>query len=246
MHPRIVIPARLDAGRLPGKVLLPIGDKPLLQHVWERGCAAGLGGAPLVATDDERVAAVARGFGAEVFMSAAGHRCGSERVAEAAVGLDAELIINLQADEALIDPAAVAGLPELFADPAVEMATLAAPLIAPEQLTDPAVVKVVVDERGDALYFSRAAIPHPRRGGPPQAPWLGHLGVYAYRRRLLSDIYARPPSALERVEGLEQLRVIEAGRRIRIRICRAAHFGIDTQADLERARTALGQGEAGG
>lgn len=234
VHPRIIIPARFDAGRLPGKVLLPIGDKPLLQHVWERGRASGLGCAPLVATDDGRVAEAARGFGAEVVMTSAEHRCGSERVAEVARGLGDELVINLQADEALIDPDLLARLPEAFEDPGVQMATLAAPLADPAQRDDPSVVKLVVDEHADALYFSRAAIPH--RPGPEGTTY-GHLGVYAFRREFLIEIYSRPAGALERAEGLEQLRVLEAGHRIRVLMGAAAQFGVNTPEDLERVRS---------
>ncbi len=240
VHPRIIIPARHDAGRLPGKVLLPVANKPLVQHVYERGKASGLGCEPLIATDDERVAGVARDFGAEVVMTSSGHRCGSERVAEVARGLDAELIINLQGDEALIDPNLIGRLPGLFDDPAVDMATIVAPLLDRSQLDEPSVVKAVLDARSDVMYFSRSPIPNPERSSGLSGPFYGHLGVYAFRRDFLIDIYSRPPSALETAEGLEQLRVLEAGHRIRALVGRAVLFGVNTPADLEQVRAILG------
>ncbi|HSA21184.1 MAG TPA: 3-deoxy-manno-octulosonate cytidylyltransferase [Myxococcota bacterium] len=239
VHAQIVIPARFDSGRLPGKALLPLAGKPLLQHTWERAARARLGPLPIVATEDERIAEAARAFGAPVAMTSAGHRCGSERVAEVAASLPAEveLVLNVQGDEALLEPAQLQGLPAVFADPAVGMATLVARLEDPARWQDPSLVKAVLDERGDALYFSRAPIPYPGRGA--RGFW-AHLGVYAFRRAVLEAVYAgRPPGELELAEGLEQLRALAAGVRIRALVVPAGEFGVNTPADLERARRLL-------
>jgi 3-deoxy-manno-octulosonate cytidylyltransferase (CMP-KDO synthetase) len=239
VHARIVIPARLDSGRLPGKALLTLAGKPILQHTWERARASGLDPEPLVATDDERIAAAARAFGAPVVLTSSGHRCGSERVAEAAAGLPprVELVVNVQGDEALLDPEHLAVLPAAFDDPAVGMATLVARQQGLDRWRDPSLVKAVLDERGDALYFSRSPIPCPERG----ASWFwAHLGVYAFRRPVLTALYARhPPAELELAEGLEQLRALVAGVRIRALAVESEAFGINTPEDLARARRIL-------
>ena len=244
VHPQIIIPARLNAGRLPGKVLLPIGTKTLLQHVYERGLASSVGAAPVIATDSKRVADAARGFGAQVFMTASSHCCGSERVAEVARELEADLFINLQGDEALIEPELLARLPEAFDDPAVQMVTLVAPLTLRDQFEDPSVVKAVLDARSDVLYFSRSPIPHPGRSQGLSGPFFGHLGVYAYRKQLLLEVYSSPASPLERAEGLEQLRVLEAGHSIRALVGHTQHFGVNTPEDLIEVEAILGGGAA--
>jgi 3-deoxy-D-manno-octulosonate cytidylyltransferase len=238
---QIVIPAHLDSTRLPGKVLLPVAGKPILQHVWERACQANVGPTPIVATDDERIAAAARGFGAPVVLTAKSHSCGSERVAEVAASLTAPVIINLQGDEILIEPAALAGLPALFTDSNVRMATLVAPLNDQSRLDDPSLVKAVLDDRGNVRYFSRSPIPYPGRANAARThhTWYGHIGVYAFRREVLIDIYHRPPSTLERAEGLEQLRALQAGIDIRALMCERAHFGVNTVEDLEQIRSIL-------
>jgi 3-deoxy-D-manno-octulosonate cytidylyltransferase len=238
---QIVIPARLDSTRLHGKALLPVAGKTILQHVWERACRANVGPTPILATDDERIAAVARGFGAPVVLTATSHRCGSERVAEVAASLTAPVVINLQGDEILIEPAALAALPALFTDSNVQMATLVAPLGDQSRLEDPSLVKAVLDDCGNVMYFSRSPIPDPARtkANRTQHTWYGHIGVYAFRREVLIDIYRRPPSTLERAEGLEQLRALQAGIDIRALMCERAHFGINTVEDLEQIRRML-------
>jgi 3-deoxy-D-manno-octulosonate cytidylyltransferase len=240
---QIVIPARFDSTRLPGKALLPVAGKPILQHVWERACKAKLGPTPILATDDERIATAARGFGAPVVLTAKSHSCGSERVAEVAASLSAPVVINLQGDEILIEPAALAALPALFSDSSVQMATLVAPLYDHTRLDDPALVKAVLDDRGNVLYFSRSPIPYPAQANAARThhTWYGHIGVYAFRREVLIDIYHRPQSTLERVEGLEQLRALQAGIDIRALICERAHFGVNTLEDLEHLRRILEQ-----
>ena len=238
---QIVIPARFDSTRLPGKPLLTVAGKPILQHVWERACQAKLGPIPLLATDDERIARAARGFNAPVVLTASSHRCGSERVAEVAAGLTAPVVVNLQGDEVLIDPAALAKLPALFSDSNVQMATMVAPLSDTARLDDPSLVKAVLDDRGNILYFSRSPIPYPGQALVNRAhhTWYGHIGVYAFRREVLIDIFTRPPSTLERTEGLEQLRALQAGINIRALVCERAHFGVNTLEDLEQIRSIL-------
>ncbi len=242
VHAQIVIPARLDSGRLPGKALLTLAGKPLLQHTWERAARARLGPPPIVATDDVRIAKAARAFGAPVAMTSPAHRCGSERVAEVAAALPAEVevVLNVQGDEALLEPEHLRGLPAALEDPAVGMATLIARQEEPGRWQDPSLVKAVLDERGFALYFSRAPIPFPGRGA--QGFW-AHLGVYAYRRETLAAVYAgRAPAELELAEGLEQLRALAAGVRIRALPVPAKEFGVNTPEDLERVRRLLGAG----
>jgi len=218
---------------------LPVAGKPLVRHVWERARASGLDDQPILATDSPEVAETARGFGARVITTSAEHCCGSERVAEAAGSLSADLIINLQGDEVLIDPGLIARLPELFQDPEVRMATAVARLAHNAPVEDPSLVKAVLDRNNNVLYFSRRPIPFGLDGGRPQPDFFGHLGVYAYRRETLLEIYRQPAGTLELVEGLEQLRALQAGQPIRALVWEAEHFGINTPQDLEQANRIL-------
>ncbi len=244
---RIVIPARYGATRLPGKPLLTIEGKPLIQLVFEQARRTGATEI-LVATDDERIAAACRGFGAPVVMTRADHPSGSDRLAEVIrlLGWPGEtLVVNLQGDEPCMPPALVDQVAaSLAAHPGVGMATLAYPITAAETLFDPQVVKVVTDARGRALYFSRAPIPWHREafaGGqpclPPGVTYLRHIGLYAYRAEFLQRYVTWPPAPPERAESLEQLRVLWQGEVIQVDI--AAEIpgpGVDTAADLGRAR----------
>lgn len=205
--------------------------------MWERGRRAGLGGDPVVATDSARVAEEAAGFGAPVVMTSTRHNCGSERVAEIARSLTAATIINLQADEVLIDPGLLAALPEAFADPSVQAVTAVAPLGEGVDVANTSLVKAVLDQSRHVLYFSRQPLPH--ASGPVRPVYYGHVGVYAFRRDFLIDIYSRPQSALEQAEKLEQLRILEAGYPIRALVWPSEHFGVNTEEDLERARVCL-------
>jgi 3-deoxy-manno-octulosonate cytidylyltransferase (CMP-KDO synthetase) len=238
---QIVIPIRYGSMRLPGKPLLSVAGKPLLQHVWERARASRVGGDPIIATDDRRIVEAANSIGAPVMMTHPSHRCGSERVAEVAQTLSADVIINLQGDEVLIDPELLAAFPSLFQDSSVEMATAVVPIQDTSRFHDPSLVKAVLDDRQDVLYFSRSAIPYPGHGEAVglDPVWHGHVGVYAYTKRLLLDIYRRPPAVLERMEGLEQLRALQAGVKIRALIWQKADFGVNTLEDLDRVRTQL-------
>lgn len=253
------IPARFASTRLPGKPLLEIGGKPMIEHVVRRVEAVRGLDRVVVLTDDERIFDAVRGFGAEVEMTPADCVSGTDRIAHAARGWDCRAVINIQGDEPLIEPEGVERLVALFgrgegaAEPAgpsspdepdepprtVEMATLSAPL-APELLDDPNKVKVVRALDGSALYFSRAAIPYPR-GAAAVAPRL-HIGIYGYRRDVLLRLARLAPTPLEQSESLEQLRALENGIRIQVlEVDHAVHPGVDTADDLERVARLLAE-----
>jgi 3-deoxy-manno-octulosonate cytidylyltransferase (CMP-KDO synthetase) len=239
MKTAIVIPARYGSRRLPGKPLLRTTGKYLIQHVYERACQSRRASRVVVATDDPRIEAAVHSFGGEVVMTRRDHPSGTDRVAEAARRLDAEVIVNLQGDEPLVEPAALDQLADLvYDDRLAEVATLATPFTSVEQWRDPNCVKVVCDARGRALYFSRSPIPYVRDGQPDLAArpfcFLLHLGLYAYRKDFLLHLAATPPSQLEALEKLEQLRILALGRPIRVGVTRHATAGVDTFADYEQ------------
>lgn len=230
----IVIPARHGSQRLPGKPLLEVGGKPLIRHVWDRAVRCREASRVIVATDDERIAAAVRDFGGLVRMTSITARTGSDRIGELLPTLDEGLIVNVQGDEPDIDPDLIDALIRtLRTDPQAGVATAAAPWPQDTPVTDVNRVKVVVDARGCALYFSRAAIPHSKTGPVRNADWpLLHLGVYAYRRAVLEEFLTLPPSPLEQLESLEQLRLLEHGVRIRVVRAQRSPHGIDTPEDL--------------
>ena len=237
----IIIPARYGSTRFPGKPLAPLWGKPIIQHVWERASKSHLCRRVIIATDDERIAAAARGFGAEVAMTRTDHPSGTDRVAEVAARLYAELVVNVQGDEPLVDPAAIdAAVEPLLADPAIPMGTLAAPCEDVADLANPNVVKVVMDQAGFALYFSRLPIPFVRTGtgtgydSEPVPVKYRHIGLYVYRREFLLGLAKLAPTPLEQAEKLEQLRVLEHGHKIRVVIVESASPGVDTVEDLRR------------
>jgi 3-deoxy-manno-octulosonate cytidylyltransferase (CMP-KDO synthetase) len=249
-----IIPARFGSTRLPGKPLSDIHGKPMIQRVHERARLARALDRVLVATDDERIAGVVRGFGGEVVMTAASHATGTDRLAEAAAATDAAVVVNVQGDEPMLDPAGIdAAVDALLNDATLPMATLSLPLTDVEEMLAPSVVKVVTDARGEALYFSRSPIPHAGlpaaepRAAAAQAVAGGlarkHVGIYVYRRDALMRVASLPPSPLEQAEGLEQLRALENGIRIRV-VEREGTSGVavDTPQDLERVRALLAPG----
>ena len=235
-----VIPARYGSSRLPGKPLAMIGAKPMIRHVWENASASGVFDEVVVATDDERIRDAVRSFGGDVVMTRADHPSGTDRVAEAARRLDADLVVNLQgdlpfADRDLLEPAVTA----LRADASIPVATLSVPITDRGRFLDPNVVKVVTDEAGFALYFSRAPIPM-RRGDDADtddADELGrqHVGLYAYRREFLFEFASWKPTRLERIERLEQLRALERGVRLYVAKTGGPVIEVDTPEDLRRA-----------
>jgi 3-deoxy-manno-octulosonate cytidylyltransferase (CMP-KDO synthetase) len=238
MKTAIIIPARYASSRLPGKPLLKATGKYLVQHVYENACRSRAD-AVLVATDDARIYDAVASFGGRALMTRPDHPSGTDRVAEAARALDADVIVNLQGDEPQMDPAILDVLPRLLAlDREASMATLAVPIATLEQWRDPNCVKLVRDQQGRALYFSRSPIPHVRDGAPDfaaQPPlFLQHLGLYAYRRDFLLHLATLPPEPLEELEKLEQLRVLALGHKIAVGVVGHAGRGVDTPADYER------------
>jgi 3-deoxy-manno-octulosonate cytidylyltransferase (CMP-KDO synthetase) len=241
---RVVIPARFDSSRLPGKALLPLAGKPMLQWVHERA-KSSQATEVVVATDDERIATAARGFGADVAMTARTHLSGTDRIAEVAATrgwAEADIVVNVQGDEPLIPPVIIDQVAQLLDSHArADVATLAARLDQAADFNDANVVKVACDGTGRALYFSRAPIPWNRDAPATLTPAsLRHIGIYAYRVGALRKLAKLQPSRLELIEKLEQLRALEAGMEIRVELAKERPLAdVNTAADLERAERAL-------
>jgi 3-deoxy-manno-octulosonate cytidylyltransferase (CMP-KDO synthetase) len=236
MKTAVIIPARYASSRLPGKPLLQATGKYLIQHVYEQACQS-CADYVVVATDDNRILKAVASFGGQGVLTRADHPSGTDRVAEVAQRLDADLIVNLQGDEPLIEPGTLDLLPRLLQkDPDADVATLAVPITSIQQWHDPNCVKVVRDAMGRALYFSRSPIPFVRDGRPDftKSQFFQHLGLYAYRRSFLLQLASSPPEPIEELEKLEQLRVLALGGRIMVGIVQHAARGVDTPADYER------------
>jgi 3-deoxy-manno-octulosonate cytidylyltransferase (CMP-KDO synthetase) len=214
----------------------------MIEHVYRRASASPAVSRVIVATDDLRIATRVADFGGTVRLTRADHLTGTDRLAEVASSLDCDIVVNVQGDEPLLDPRAITELVAPFADPTVSMSTLYRRITEPTDLSNPNIVKLVIDRAGYALYFSRAAIPHARdpRGGWP--PLLRHVGVYAYRRTALLVLATLEPTPLERAESLEQLRALEHGIRIKAVETSYDSIGVDTPEDLERVRLLLRAG----
>jgi len=232
-----VIPARLAATRLPGKPLLRIGGKPMIQWVWERARLAQTLDELYIATPDTEIMQAAESFGARAMLTSHAHRSGTDRLAEVARRTDGEIYVNIQGDEPLLDPRGIdRAVQPLLDDPQVMMSSLYC-LAQPHEYDAPSVVKVVLDQQGNALYFSRSRIPYPREA--TDLPVYKHIGLYVYRRELLLQFAEWEPTPLERTEALEQLRVLEHGYRIRMVPFEHASIAVDTEADLARVRQIL-------
>lgn len=239
----VLIPARMASTRLPGKPLADIAGRPMIVHVADRARESGVGRV-VIATDSPEIAEAAAAYGHEAVMTAASHQSGSDRVFEALEALDpggeVQTVVNLQGDLPTIDPALVRAALAPLDDPAVDIATLGVEIEREEEKTAPSVVKIIGSPIGQArlraLYFTRATAPW------GDGPLYHHVGIYAWRRAALARFVALPPSTLERRESLEQLRALEAGMRIDAEIVRSVPLGVDTPADLERARAMLSQG----
>ncbi|PYU24655.1 MAG: 3-deoxy-manno-octulosonate cytidylyltransferase [Acidobacteria bacterium] len=228
-----VIPARYASTRLPGKPLISIAGKPMIERVWERVRRASLVSGVIVATDDERIAKAVKSFGGEAVLTRADHRSGTERVAEVAVAHpDAEILANVQGDLPLIEPDAIdAAIETVRGDEDVRLGTLAVPITNPAEIMDPNVVKTVLDLRD--------------RGGPVRAKHLKHLGLYVFRREALLEFATFPQGDLERIEQLEQLRWLENGYRIRVAETEYKSVEVDTPEDVKRVEQALAGGAGG-
>jgi 3-deoxy-manno-octulosonate cytidylyltransferase (CMP-KDO synthetase) len=238
-----IIPARYGSTRFPGKPLALLAGKPMVQWVYERAAQAELLNDVIVATDDARIFATVKKFGGRVVMTRADHPSGSDRIAEVAAKSDAEIIVNIQGDEPLIEPAAIdLGVKILLDHPAAQVGTLVCPIRDTADLRNPNVVKVTLAQDHTALYFSRSAIPF-CRGAQTDAEWLQqhtyfkHIGLYIFRRDMLLQFVKWPLGVLERVESLEQLRLLEHGVKIYVAVTESEARGVDTPEDWE----ALGQ-----
>lgn len=250
MEFRVIIPVRYNSSRLPGKALLDIAGKPMVQHVYEKSVASGAESV-VIATDDERIRKVAEDFGATVCMTSAEHQSGSERLAEAVVALgyqDDDIVVNVQGDEPLIPPAIIKQVAQDLIDhDNIKVATLCEPIKNTEDIFNPHVVKVVMNRRGYALYFSRAPIPWARDQFPlnekpnyESVEHFRHIGIYAYRIGFLQEYVGWEACPLEQIEALEQLRVLWNGGRIHVGIAKdKSPIGVDTEEDLEKVRRIL-------
>jgi len=231
-----IIPARFASTRLPGKPLASIAGKPMIQHVVERVRRAQLVKSILVATDDERIKRAVEGFGGQAILTRPDHRTGTDRVAEVAAHVAAEIYVNIQGDEPLIDPGTVdAVLAAMLEDDSVQIATPCTAITQPNEIMDPNVVKVARDFDGNGLYFSRAPIPWVRDTNTTVAArhWK-HIGLYGFRRDTLLEFPTLPPGELEHIEQLEQLRWLENGFRIRVVETDYDAVSVDVPADIER------------
>ncbi|RDF05874.1 3-deoxy-manno-octulosonate cytidylyltransferase [Haemophilus parahaemolyticus] len=245
----VIIPARYASSRLPRKPLADIAGKPMIQHVWEKTQQAGANRV-IIATDHEEIEQVAKTFSAEVCMTSTEHNSGTERLAEVIEKMaiaDDEIIVNVQGDEPLIPPVIIQQVAQNLAENQVNMATLAVKLETKEELFNPNCVKVVTDQKGMALYFSRAAIPFARDyfadcndAFVASQPYLRHIGIYAYRAKFVNQYICWQPTVLEKLESLEQLRALWYGEKIHVELAKEApQVGVDTLEDLERVRQIL-------
>jgi 3-deoxy-manno-octulosonate cytidylyltransferase (CMP-KDO synthetase) len=237
----VVIPARYGSTRLPGKPLVSIAGKPMIQRVFERAKLAQCVNQVIVATDDERIVKAVEAFGGEARMTRSDHRTGTERVAEVAAHVEGDVFVNVQGDEPLLDPAAVdAAVTSLLEDPPASIATVATPIKMPADIMDPNVVKTVLDFEGNAIYFSRAPIPWVRdTGSKVLARHLKHLGLYVFDRESLLEYPTLPPGELERIEQLEQLRWLENGWKIRVAEVEHDAVSVDVPEDVARVEKLL-------
>jgi 3-deoxy-manno-octulosonate cytidylyltransferase (CMP-KDO synthetase) len=238
-----IIPARYASTRFPGKPLAVLGGKTVIQRVYEQ--VSGILDEAYVATDDERIFQAVEAFGGKVVMTRTDHKSGTDRIEEAAekIGTDADVIINVQGDEPFIQPSQIETLMGLFDDPETQIGTLGKLFDSMEAVVNPNSPKIVTDNRGFALYFSRSVIPYirgrEREDWFGQYPFLKHLGIYAYRREVLAEVTQLPQSSLEKAESLEQLRWLQNGYRIRVGLTDVETVGIDTPEDLQRAEEFL-------
>jgi 3-deoxy-manno-octulosonate cytidylyltransferase (CMP-KDO synthetase) len=235
----IVIPARYGATRFPGKSLVRIKGRPMIQWVWEAACQSRFTEQVVVATDDDRIADTAAKFGADVIMTKQSHRSGTDRIAEVADKIPSQLYVNVQGDEPLLSPSAVDDLiRSMMESPRVPIGTLAHRIESEAEWRSPEVVKVVVNRHNEALYFSRSPLPF-QRAFDPKTKMLRHVGIYAFRARALAQFVALKPSALEIAESLEQLRALENGMTIQVIETKYRCLGVDTPADLARIEATL-------
>lgn len=236
-----VIPARWGSTRFEGKVLAKINGKPMIEHVWRRARQSRLLTDVIIACDDQRIVKAAEKFGAKAILTAQNHASGTDRIAEVAADITAEIIVNIQGDEPLIEHSIIDDLVTVLSnDPDCVMATTIKLIRTNEELDNPNVVKAVIDLNGNALYFSRSVIPYDRdKTGISKIKYYKHLGIYAYRKNFLLKFKDMPKSRLEQAEQLEQLRALEAGVKIRTVVTNIETVGVDTPEDLARVEKLL-------
>ena len=239
-----VIPSRWGSTRFPGKSLAMISGKPMIQWVVERVKQAEKLSAVIVATDDQRIADCVNGLnidGVKIAMTRSDHPSGTDRIAEAVQDLEIDAVINVQGDEPLIDPALIDELADVISSGEWDMATAATPITEETQIHDPSVVKALFNRHGQALYFSRATIPHIREpeGVAKSGVYWRHIGIYAYRRDYLLKLVSEPPCALENLEKLEQLRALDMGCRMKVIRTEDFGIGVDTPSDIAKAEALL-------
>jgi 3-deoxy-manno-octulosonate cytidylyltransferase (CMP-KDO synthetase) len=246
----VIIPARYDSTRFPGKPLYPLKGKPVIQHVYENSRQARLADDVIVATDSETIFERVSAFGGKAVMTDKKHPSGTDRIAEVAAALDYDIIVNVQGDEPLIRPEMINDVIALLEDKSASMGTLVKRIVDPAEISDPNIVKVVFDTKGCALYFSRAPIPFCRDAwktvntlstwdNDSRIPFYKHIGIYSYRREALLLLAALAPTALETTEKLEQLRALENSMKIRVKETFFETYGVDTPDDLERVEKCL-------
>jgi 3-deoxy-manno-octulosonate cytidylyltransferase (CMP-KDO synthetase) len=237
----VVIPARYGSTRLPGKPLVSLAGKPMIQRVYERAKMAGHVDQVIVATDDERIVKAVERFGGAARMTRGDHRTGTERVAEVAAHVEGDVFVNVQGDEPLLDPAVVdTAVGTLLEEPMASISTVATPIKTPGDIMDPNVVKTVLDFDGNALYFSRAPIPWVRDTASKMQPrHLKHLGLYVFQREALLEYPTLPQGELERIEQLEQLRWMENGWKIRVAEVERDAVSVDVPEDVARVEKLL-------
>lgn len=238
----IIIPARFASVRLPGKPLQDILGKPMIQWVWENARKVKRASRVIIATDSTKIAETVRGFGGEAVLTKEEHFSGTDRVAEVAENLNETIIVNVQGDEPFLSPAKIdLAIDTIWEETELNMGSLMTPIASVEALNDTTEVRVVVDKNSNALYFTRSVIPFIRDVGREKwlqcdAPFFNHVGIYVYRRNFLLNLVTLPPSQLEKFEKLEQLRVLENGYNIRMKIIEESTICVDTEEDLARAR----------
>lgn len=237
-----VIPARYSSTRFEGKVLADIMGKPMIQHVWERAKQARILDDLIIACDHETVAHTAEKFGAKVVMTSKGHLSGTDRISEVINPIDVKIVVNIQGDEPLIHPTMIDSVAQaLLDDSSISIATIIKKIEDPRVLSDPNVVKVVIDKNNFALYFSRAPIPYHAQNSEVESPaYYKHIGLYGYTKDFLFIYKNLPVSSLEKIERLEQLRVLEEGFRIKVVETKFDTVGVDTPEDLEKVKLYLG------
>lgn len=234
-----VIPARYGSSRFEGKVLADIHGKPMLQWVWEAAKKARVLDEVIIACDDRRIEDAVQSFGGKAVFTSKEHPSGTDRICEVVNPLEVKVVVNIQADEPLIEPVMIENVARPLLDaPQLNMATLMKEIDDPQEIADPNVVKVLTDKNGFALYFSRASIPY-RRDKSGEVAYYKHIGLYAYTKDFLFIFKNLPEFTLERIEKLEQLRVLEQGFRIKVIETRVSTIGVDTPADLEKVKKIL-------